>query len=139
MKNTSWVAVVAAVISALGALSAWWGVRKTRTLNVYHQTGITMVQLNQIFIEQPELRPYFIENGKLPKGLEQKAKALASLMLNDFEIIFSLDSALGKKERRAWKLYADHQIKKVPIAHELYKQNGKWYPNLVRVMEKPDY
>lgn len=115
---------------------AWIASRRARAVTARGQIGSIVIQLNQIFIDQPELRPYFIESGKLPKGQEQKAKALASMYLNILESIWSLRGALDANERLAWVKYIQHQIKTVPIVNDLYQRQKDWYPNINRVMEK---
>ncbi|HSX30467.1 MAG TPA: hypothetical protein VLE99_00945 [Candidatus Saccharimonadales bacterium] len=134
--TTNWIAIVAASISALGAFAAWISNKRARKISASGQISSLLIELNRIFVGQPELRPYFIEGGKLPKGQEQKAKALASMYLNILEMIWSMEDTMNKPERLAWAKYIHHQIRSVPIVHNLYKRQEEWYPNLIRTMGK---
>lgn len=136
MKLTIWISVVAAAISALGAVAAWVANKRARTVNANGQIGAILIQLNQIFIEQPELRPYFIEGGELPKGQEQKAKAMASMYLNILDTVWSMEEAMDDRDRAAWMKYIHHQIRSVPIINTLYEKQREWYSNLNEIMNK---
>src|SRR5438034_1578369 len=98
MQATTWIAICAAIISALGALTAWVSNKRARTVSANGQITSTLIQLNRIFIEQPELRPYFLEGGKLPPGQEQKAKALASMYLNALEMVWSMEEVMDDND-----------------------------------------
>lgn len=134
--TTNWIAIIAASISALGAFAAWISNKRAREISASGQIGSLLIQLNQIFVDQPELRPYFIEGGKLPKGQEQKATALASMYLNILEMIWSMDNTMDKSERLSWINYIHYQIRSVPIVNSLYERQVEWYPNLNRMMDK---
>ena len=133
MSITTWIAIIAAIISALGAVTAWVSNKRSRAINANSQIGAILIQLNQIFVDQPEFRPYFIEGGQLPKGQEQKAKAMASMYLNMLETVWSMDEIMDEEERVAWIKYIRHQIRTVPIVNDLYERQKEWYPNLNRI------
>jgi hypothetical protein len=136
MKLATWISVAAAAISAIAALTAWISNKRARTVSANGQIGAILIQLNRIFIEQPELRPYFIEGGKLPKGQEQKAKALASMYLNTLDMVWSMEEVMNDNDRTAWLKYIHHQIRSVPIINNLYESQREWYSNLNRIMGK---
>jgi len=127
---------VGAVVSMLGALMAWISNKRARAVSANGQIGSILIQLNRIFIDQPELRPYFIEGGKLPKGQEQKAKALASMYLNTLDTVWSMEEAMNDNDRVAWLKYIPYQIRSVPIINQLYESQREWYSNLNRIMDK---
>jgi hypothetical protein len=136
MILTTWIAVVGALISAIAASSAWVSNRRAREVNANGQIATLLIQLNQIFVDQSDLRPYFIEGGKLPKGQEQKARALASMYLNILEAIWSLENVMDKQEQIAWRKYTHYQIRSVKIVNDLYTRQEEWYPNLSRMMDE---
>jgi hypothetical protein len=136
MKLVNWIAIAAALVAALSATSAWISSKRARKVTASGQIGAVLIELNQIFVEQPELRPYFIEGGKLPKGQEQKAKALASMYLNILETVWSVEDNMSSNEQVAWTKYIRHQIRTVPIVNDLYEKQKEWYPNLNIIMNK---
>jgi len=136
MKLVNWIAVIAAIVSALGAASAWVSSTRARKVTASGQIGAVLIELNQIFVNQPDLRPYFIEGGKLPKGQEQKAKALASMYLNILETIWAMEGSMNSDEQVSWTKYIIHQIRTVPIVNDLYEKQKEWYPNLNDIMDK---
>lgn len=136
MELTAYIAITAALVSAAGALTAWIANKRARAINASGQIGSLLIELNRIFVDQPDLRPYFIEGGKLPKGQEQKAKALASMYLNVLEMVWSMEDVMAKHERTAWIHYIQYQIRSVPIVDNLYELQKEWYPNLNRTVDK---
>ena len=56
MKTVNWITVLAAVVSALGAMSAWVSSKRIRKVSASGQIGSALIQLNQIFVNQPEQR-----------------------------------------------------------------------------------
>lgn len=136
MKLVNWIAVIAAAISAISATSAWVSSKRARKVTASGQIGAVLIELNQVFVNQPELRPYFIEGAKLPKGQEQKAKALASMYLNILETVWSMEGSMNSKEQVSWTKYIRHQIRTVPIVDDLYERQKEWYPNLNNIMEE---
>jgi hypothetical protein len=136
MKFTNLIAIAAALVSALGALMAWISNKRARAISANGQIGSILIELNQIFVDRPELRPYFIEGGKLPKGQEQKAKALASMYLNILETVWSMEHIMNSRERVSWTKYIQHQIRSVPVVNNLYELQKEWYPNLNTMLDK---
>ena len=136
MISTTWIAVTGAIVSALGAVTAWISYKRERKVNANGQIGSILIQLNRVFIDQPELRPYFIEGGKLPKGQEQKAKAVASMYLNILDTVWAMEEVMNDNDRAAWLKYIHHQIISVPIIDQLYESQREWYSNLTRIMDK---
>jgi hypothetical protein len=130
------IAIAAAAISLVGAATAWLQARRASTLDIYSRTGDTYIQLNKVFIKNPELRPYFVEGEKkLPKGQEQKAKAVAIMMVNVLEQIWSQRGSMGKKERAAWEDYINKQVRSVELVNNAYKWKKDWYPNLKQILK----
>ena len=135
MKDSLWISVIAAVVAACAAAISWRMSKKQLTTFTYHNIGISYISLNQIFIDNPELRPYFIEGGKLPNGQTQKAKAIAAMILNILESTWSQNDAMGKTEARSWQKYIEHQIRSVKIVNDLYEEQKEWYPSLAEVLD----
>ena len=138
MTLSVFIAITAAIVSALGAFTAWVSNKRAREISASGQIGLILIELNQIFINQPELRPYFLEGGKLPKGQEQKAKALASMYLNTLETVWSMEHTMDNRERASWTKYIRHQIRSVPIVNDLYELQKEWYPNLNTMVDRPE-
>lgn len=137
MTAGDYIAVVAAVISFAAALTASLQVRRGATLGTYNKVGESLIRLNSIFVENPELRPYFFEGKKsYPKSQENKAKAIAIMMLNIFEEIWSQRNAMGNEERRAWEEYINSQIESVELIRKSYKEKSDWFPNLKKLKTK---
>lgn len=131
-----YIAIAAAIISLFGALTAWAVAKRASTLGTYGRVGESLIRLNGIFVDNPELRPYFIDGKKsYPKGQENKAKAIAVMMLNIFEEIWSQRLAMGREERLAWGEYIANQIQSVRLIRQSYQEKSSWYPNLKRLIE----
>ena len=137
MQSSKYIAIIAAAISLFGALTAWINVKRATTLNTYSRVGDSLIKLNQIFVDAPQLRPYFIEGKKqIPKGQEDKARAIAVMVLNILENIWSQRQAMGKEECEAWKRYISHQIQSVELVNNAYKEREDWLPNLKQAVKK---
>ncbi len=134
MKVGDEIAIGAAVVSLLGAASAWWQARQAAAFDAYQGIGTLLVPLNQVFVDHPELGPYFLEGGTLPNGSDQKAKAVASMILNILEAVCSQEQAMGREERKAWKSYTAHEVTSVAMINDIYTDRPEWYPNIERVL-----
>jgi len=136
MTFSSWISVAAAIISALGALMVWVANKRMRRISANGQIGSLLIQLNHLMVEEPDLRPYFVEGGKLPRGKEQKAKALASMYLNLLETIWSFEGTMNDVDKTAWIKYINFQVRKVPIVNDMYEAQREWYSNLNKILDK---
>ncbi len=94
------------------------------------------MRLNQIFIDEPSLRPYFFEvEESIPKGMEQKAKAIAWATLNIYESIWARRSSMDKDVETAWRHYICEHVPRVPLLRSIYSEHRDWYPTLKQIVK----
>lgn len=94
-------------------------------------------EMQQIFVEHPELWPYF-HGGK---DIEEDAsaekiallEAVALLKLDYFELIrmiYRADLMMDEEDIKATNLYMRHGIDKSPVLRRLFARHRDWYPKL---------
>ena len=104
----------AAVASAVIALVGFYVVTRQLKINRHSldnqtRTGIYNLSASvyKLFVDNPELRPYFCEQEPLPSDphLRSKILATAELMTDFFEHIVHAESAIGKDVYNTWCVY----------------------------------
>ncbi len=137
MKANNYIAIGAAIVSLLGATTAWWQARRATMLDTKNRVGEALLKINQIFVDDPLLWPYFFEGKKpIPQAHEARAKAIATIMINIFEEIWSQRDGMTPAEERSWGSYIRHQVQSADIINVAYKRERDWYPNLQGLLEK---
>ncbi|MDV6297466.1 hypothetical protein ACWEQV_29080 [Rhodococcus aetherivorans] len=140
----SLVAALIAVISAgIAALFGWWQTRRMdQSLEVVTYNGATdlTLQIDRIFIEYPELRPYFYE-GQSPidqdETLRQRVDAVSEFALDALECIWDHREKYTEMDRESWKIWINEFMASSPRMRGLYEDHTTWYPALEDA-RKPD-
>jgi hypothetical protein len=114
-------------------------VEQTKVSNaIAHATVISnasgnLRQVFQIFIEHPELQPYFYESRDPPvRGHKRARITMAAVILGDiFEDGLVAHSLLPtSRSSEAWAKYCRLVLNTSPIMNEIMKRNPGWWPEL---------
>jgi hypothetical protein len=133
-----WAAYLASGVAVLVAVAAWIQAKRATKQNAYGTTASLLQDMNRIFIESPELRPlFFEEGGAVPDSSEQKAQSIASYVLNVYEAIWSFAPHMGESERKAWRSYIRCELAERKILADMFAKQRDFYPNLVEVTSAP--
>jgi hypothetical protein len=104
---------------------------RTHRLNVENGLLTQVIALDTVFMNDPELEPYFYENTAIAKNHPKylKAHATAGMFLDIFDI------ATMQKEQypsawdtpQAWDEWMEDVFSSSPILQEVYNQHRNWY------------
>lgn len=124
------------------AVAAWWSLynahRKAREdaqLSLYVQLTQRIFEIDRIFIEHPEFRPFFYGGDILRREDEAfqkdglKIKALADYMLDFFSTLQELEPKLkkGSPSWKEWDDYIESCFDTSPFLCIHFEANAKWY------------
>jgi hypothetical protein len=142
------IAVLSLVISliTLGALSLQTAYLGAQVEKMQEQTELAIndafyakaFELQQIFVERPELWPYFyhgrdFEPDTLPETAAQ-LEAIALLKLDYFELIEMIyrTDLMDQENVAGTRAYILHSIENSPVLRRVYERHRDWYPKLQR-------
>lgn len=90
-----------------------------------------LLQLDSLFIEHPEVRPYFYYGKEINKGDEHydRALAVAEFQLDFFDSYLTQSQylTLGDEERQNWEKYITDSFSTSPIMCARLKDAPGWY------------
>jgi hypothetical protein len=132
---------LAGVIASVGllALQTRTLVKQTKISNAIAGTTVisnatsNLRQIFQIFIERPELQPYFYESKDPPlRGHKRARIIMAAVILGDiFEDGLVAHRLLPtSRTSDAWARYCGLVLTTSPIMNEIMQRNPNWWPEL---------
>lgn len=136
MDTSNFVAVAALLISAASALYAYRQGRRTLKVTTYHGATDLTLQLDQVFIEHPELRPFFYEgqppldSGSGDDNLRYRVLAAAEYALDIFECIWDHRDTYDEADKESWRTWISDMLGASPVCSDLFLENRDWYPAL---------
>jgi len=112
--------------------------------SMYATIATQTLEMDKMFIEKPELRPYFYDGQDIKKGdlNYDRVLSIAEYQLDYFD---STRTELGyiprdqdtQEDRATWNNYLGDSFANSPILCERIKANPEWYMrDLVRIAEK---
>ena len=117
---------------------------------VYQNTTEIMRDIEKIFIEHPNWRPYFYENKKLsPKNRDYKRLIpLAEMYVDFMDLVLVLkyttsqhsdgSESLIAGKWSGWLKYFKYIYENSPIVRDYWRENCEWYPqDLHELLETP--
>lgn len=94
----------------------------------------------QIFIERPELRPYFYGGMDAPTDAEQRAQVdtiaemLADCMEASLEAGHTLDPFASNLSD--WQDYCGHVLASSPVVRSLVREHATWFPRVAQELDR---
>lgn len=149
-----WVQIFAGTIGVIGVLLLVWQLRQSNMqLNQAEQAIRSdtigqiynhMVEVDRLFVDHPELKPYFYEGKRIGdpnplledpvKGLARhhaQVDATAELIADFFSEALQGVVFLPEDTYEGWCAYIKYVYKQSPPLQELYQQRIDWYRNEV--------
>jgi len=96
---------------------------------VYQNVSDLMIQIDRVFLEYPELRPYFDDGAALPNDVKTRSQVIAvAEMLADFrDNVMAQSRAVPTYRWGMWKRYFDELEKRSPAFKEYLEKNDGIY------------
>ena len=116
-------------------------VAKSIAANILHTAANQTITLDRLFVERPELRPYFYDCKPLDDKDEKSAQvhAAAELMLDVFDVVADQSKNFAEYYERpeAWDNWITDMFATSPVLRSKLQQSSDWYDyKLQRLYEK---
>lgn len=117
---------------------------KATISNVYQNVTYGAVEIDKIFIDNPELRKYFYYNniyyGNKTSELYDKISSIAEMFFDFADSVNTQIECMPKKKSypwETWKKYFKDLYKRSPILREYWENNKQWYPDSLDFIFEP--
>ncbi|WP_327338451.1 hypothetical protein OG384_22105 [Streptomyces sp. NBC_01324] len=131
---SDYIAVAAVVFSVAAGWKAYAVSAKSHQTASYHSGTDLFMQLNLVFVEYPEVRPYFYSGKTLPPQETdphvQRVHAVAELMLDVFEWIWHRREGITAVDRQAWSDYVGEMFALSPVLRQYHLDHLNWHPTI---------
>jgi len=140
---------VASVISLLGILFAISEIRRARRIvdrETDHRIYQMMLDIDQFFIEHPDLRPYLYDGAPIPadypKGSPEYHRIMATveMMLDFMECAYTQFELMPIHQRIGWIDYFVEVSETSPLLRQYVQDECDWYmPSFVHIIVAGEY
>lgn len=146
------VSLVISVIGFIGVIISLWllnrqtGVFKSQLMESLAQSMTDYsLEISRLFLQHPDLRPYFFEGQVINEGHPdyRRAEALAEVILDIFWIMMAQAKRVRGREfrneetRTQWAIYMGDCFATSPLLSSFLTKRKEWYgPELISRMEQ---
>ncbi|MFP5364030.1 MAG: hypothetical protein ACLGI5_15030 [Thermoleophilia bacterium] len=133
------ISIVALVVSLTAAVFSYRLSRRSFKVSAYHGASDRTLQMDQVFIAHPLLRPYFYDREPVPapdcpdRELRQRVLAVAEFVTDILEDCWDNEDCYAGPDRDAWRDWIYDVFEGSPACCEHYACNMSWYPTLSRL------
>ena len=111
-------------------------VAKSVSANILHTTANQVINLDRLFIERPDLRPYFYDCKPIDDKDEKFAQvqSAAELMLDVFDVVADQSKSFAEYYDRpeAWDIWITDMFATSPVLRSRFQQSSDWYDNKLK-------
>jgi hypothetical protein len=138
MGEYEWISTIAAAVALIGAGYTIFYSRSQLRYAAITQPAQLTLQVDQIFLQHPLLRPYFYDSTPVPAveaapEMHHRIYAAAEFYLDVLEYILSGVKNYNKRDRESYREWIHDVFAGSPVMQELYLDNERWYPDLKRL------
>lgn len=131
MDGSDYIAIIAIIVAFLSVGAQIYVGKKDVGTDLYQHVTTLFVNMNNPFLEYPELRPYFYEN-KHPEGLKEedynRSIVIAEMFLDTFEWVEHDINKATQIDKKAWEEYMFSIYSSSVIVREFHEKNPLWHP-----------
>lgn len=105
--------------------------------SVLSDTGIRLREICMVFVDHPELRPYFYSGKPSPRrgSRQRQVLTIAELLADTLESgLFSYRVVPSSIYLDNWTSYSDHMLTVSPVLNRLVSSHPGWWPNLYAML-----
>lgn len=133
LLGTLWVRIGGLVVSIVGI---WLVLRQLRQVrltilgNAFSNSFSELREIHKIFVEHPDLRPYFFDNEALSRDAEtyQKAKSVAEMYLDAFIHMYLLRPRFPAELRNHIDLLIEDMVTRSGFLADYLQENARFMP-----------
>ena len=114
---------------------------KAERAAVYQEIVRTMLDIDGIFVERPELRKYFYRGVAIEPGDPEyeRTLALAEMIVDFADNVVQQAERMGEDLTKYWQAYLCDLYESSPPVREFWAENCHWYaPDLHAVLGTPE-
>lgn len=135
--------VLQALVSVLGLpalvislVFVWKQLKLSANANratVYQSVPLLMFDIDRLFIERPELKPYFYGRKPLTHDDPEynRIMSVAELFVDFMDYVTVVEPALPEYEWDSWKCYFRELLATSPALQQYWQEYGHWYPDTI--------
>lgn len=107
--------------------------QRTNEVDVYFRVAVICRDLDEFFVDRPELRPYFYENKKLPRSKRERDRldATSEMLIDLAESIIASAPGLGSMAVD-WHKYFAFLYRNSEALRQHWAKHSYYYPDSVR-------
>lgn len=142
-----WVRIGTLAVSMMGIGLVYWQLHKigeTIRGNAFSSSFAELRELHKVFIENPDLRPFFYDN-KLPPndvaesppedvGLNRRANAVAEMFLDAFIHMYLLRPRFPEELKHHIDLFIEDMVQSSGFLADYLRQNARFIPVELRAV-----
>jgi hypothetical protein len=138
-EGVKWTDAVQAIVSVVGFIVIIIQLRQLK-LSLQSDTHSKLythyLEMIKLFLEKPELRPYFYEGKAIQQSVpnhartrqEQEVEVMCEIMLSVFEHAVMQEKNLPKDSRdNCWEAYVRERYNGSPELKRFFEANRTWY------------
>ena len=101
---------------------------------VYQSVPQLMIEIDRLFVDRPELKPYFYRNKPISKDDPEyeRVMSVAEILLDFMDFVTAVEPALPEYDWDSWKCYFQELAGTSPALRLYWEECGHWYPDPVR-------
>jgi len=131
-----WLSAIASVGSTIFVpASIYFAARQWREsarairANTYQGINTQLQGIDLIFVENPELRPYFYAGEDIPQDKRERDRvmAVAELLVDFMDNVVTHGDAMPPEHREVWYRYFREQHDSSPAIRAYWSENSHWY------------
>lgn len=137
----TWAGSIGVVISLLLVRVQILDLRTAIQGQTYQNVSQIMLDIDHLFIDRPELRPYFYGNKSVEGNDIDKERitSVAETIMDSFDSIYHQRETMPPQTYLAWLGYMRDIYGSSPALRDLLSRHRDWYgPDLVQSVESPD-
>lgn len=130
MSTGEKIQAVGAIVGLAGLIWSIWSLRKATFASVYQGIAGQMHEIDKLFVEKPELRPYFYGDTPLPEDCNERQRVLATaeLIIDFADNLVAQRPFLPRKYERGYDDYLRELYGSSLAMQRFWSDCGKrWY------------
>jgi hypothetical protein len=136
-----WFSLSFSIISVMIATAAVFLANRAASteMSVTTYQGATqlMLEVDRIFLNHPELRPFFYDDVEPTPDVDRNLiNAAVEFMLDAFECIWDQRPHFSAPDYDSWAEYIVDRFGTSPVLRQFYRDHAGWYPTLDSLLKE---
>jgi len=140
MDSSAVLSIIALVISVISAISATYVAQQSITEANHNISRQLFLELDKIFIENPEIRPVFYDDAPSPTdpAVFHRSEAVAEMILDVFIWVWNQRRGLLPSHASDWESYIVEMLTASKFLRQYHRQHPMWHADLDPLVQKAE-